>query len=453
MARNLFDVLDKENLTRLNVSYDWRTDRVFMLASREWDETVDWSAYNHSFLLATPLTASPCQLPDADVWDLFERYGLRDHLERVVGLLRKGRHHFIDCLYCGPLGIRFMNNVHSDLLGLNNRSHAIRAGGIRRHGPDENEIDVIIDGLNLGRGMSFKNFAARIPYGGNKITVMMDPLDLGDMKTLGFLSYALDCSRNFTGPDMDFPPEMADVLKRHFTMQITGGPNGPLGPTGTPTAYGVYLAARQAAKFKWGSESLVDKRVAVQGLGAVGEPLAVRYLEDGAFLIVADKCEDRAAAFKEKHGERVEVVSSDGILGVEADLFSPCAVGGLISEDIIDKLKFGIIIGGANNLLKASSQEEEFVLAGKLAARGILYQVEWWHNVGGVLCGCEEYENQENASMVNVLKKVEDICTKHTWENFEQAKERGITPTENAYRSAEDAIYAKQCWSGRKLFG
>ena len=442
MKNSIFDLMHKEDINHLKISYDWKTDSSLLYASKEWDENIKWDEYNKNFTASSFLTKENRSYQNEELKSIFKNYELEEYLESIIELLRKGRHIFIDCYYSKKYNIRFMNNVHCDYLGLNNRSQAIRAGGIRRHELHEKEYDVIIDGLNLGRGMSFKNFAARIPYGGTKITVMMSPLDLNNLEVIGFLSYCLDRSRNFTGPDMGFPPEMADVIKENFSLNITGGPGGPLGATGTPTALGVYYAVKQACKYLFNNESLNGVSIAIQGLGAVGSYLAEYYLKESASLIVCDLDESNSNALKEKYPDAdITITTTDKILFTEADIFSPAAVGGLITKEIIPKMKFKGIFGGANNLLKASSQEEEYELAKELKKYGILYQIDWWHNVGGVLCGCEEYENQQSASMSHVTEKVKQICSEHTWNNLIEARDAGITPTENAYQKAEKAIY------------
>jgi len=442
MKNSIFDLMHKEDLTHLRISYDWKSDTSLLYAAKEWDEDIDWENYNKEFTASSFLTKSNYSCSDTETRRLFCNSGIEEYLETIIELLRKGRHIFIDCYYSKKNNIRFINNVHCDYPGVNNKSHSIRAGGIRRHDLDEDEYDVIIDGLNLGRGMSFKNFAAGIPYGGTKITVMMKPLALKNLRIVGFLAYCLDKSRNFTGPDMGFPAEMADVMKEHFTLNITGGPGGPLGATGIPTALGVYYAVKQACKFVYQSESLKGKKIAIQGLGSVGRCLAEHYLNEDASLIISDTNKNNCRMLKEKFPDaNISVVPSDEILFVDAHIFSPAAIGGIIHKEIIPKLKFKIIFGGANNLLKASSQEEEFELADMLQMHGILYQVDWCHNVGGVLCGSEEYEEQQLASMTNVIDKVRKICTEYTWKNLLEAKEKGITPTENVYRKAEKAIY------------
>lgn len=439
---SLFAVLREEGLTTLRINYGWRTDKAVLSGAREWEDDVKWSDYSKKFYGSSALTSNNVHLSDRETRETFQKHSSLKYLESVINLMRNGRHCLIECYYWKKKDVRFVSNVHNDVLGLNNRRHAIRAGGIRRHEPDEDEYDVIIDGLNLARAMTFKNAAARIPYGGSKLTVMSDPVDLEDMDEIGFLSYAVDRSRLFTGPDMGYPLELADVMQESYTRNITGGSKGPLGPTGTPTAYGVYLAAKQAAKFRFGSDSLKGRRIAVQGLGAVGLPLAGHYVGEGAQLVVTDVDEEAVANLRSKYPEAsIDVVEPDEIYSVGADVFSPCAIGGILTEDRIPELKFKIIIGGANNTLKATSQEEEYELARALDKAGILYQIDWWHNVGGVICGAEEYEKQEDASMDNVLAKIGEICTQDTWENLNRAKELGITPTESAYGTVEKMIY------------
>jgi leucine dehydrogenase len=278
--------------------------------------------------------------------------------------------------------------------------------------------------------------------GGCKTTVQMPPVDLDDLEQVGFLAFATDRTRNTAGPDMNFPPELADVVKQHFSLHFVGGPAGPLGPTGTPTAHGVHAAVRQAARFLWGSESLGERTIAVLGLGAVGRPLAGLYLADGARLVVCDRSPAAVRALLEAHpGAPIEVVAPEEILGVEADILSPAAAGGLLTAENIPGLRFAIVMGGANNVLRASSQEEEIVLARQLAEHGVLYQVDWWHNIAGVMAGYEEYVEQEHADMGRLLAKVEALCSESTWHNLSAAAEAGITPTEQAYRTVEREAY------------
>jgi leucine dehydrogenase len=439
---SLFTVLIKEGLNRFQIHYDWRTDQAVLYSAREWDDYIQWCEYNKSFTVFSPLTRDARFCNDLETRGLFQKYGLMDYLERVIGLMRKGRHIMLDGYYLKSKDIRFICHVHSVKCGINNRSQAVVMGGIRRHEPEEEEIDVIIDGMNLARGMSFKNVAAMVPCGGCKITVQAKPVDLSDLDEVGFLAYANDRCRNTTGPDMRYPPELADVVKKHFSLGFAGAANGPLGPSGGPTAYGTYHAMKQAAKFVFGSESLKGKTVAIQGLGAVGHVLAEYLIQEDARLIVCDSDEKTIRGLKEKYPEQsISVVDPEDIYYVDADIFSPSAIGGIITKERIPGMKFKIILGGANNQLKASSQEEEYDLARELEKAGITFQVAWWHNIGGVMSGYEEFVNQEKADIKTLYTKIEELCSKQTWSNLSMAKELGITPTEMAYKTVEDKIY------------
>jgi glutamate dehydrogenase/leucine dehydrogenase len=442
MKKSVFEVLRAEGLNRLRIYYNWRRDEFSLYAAREWDADTPFARYNAAFTLWT-LTPSPGRyLNDAETEAAFHKHKMGLHLGEIKALMRKGRHILMDCYYHDGLDIRFVNHIHSDKRGVNNRCSSIVMGGIRRHEPGEDEIDVFIDGMNLGRGMTFKNVAAGLSMGGCKTTVQMSPIDLDDLDQVGFLAYATDRTRNTAGPDMNFPPDLADVVNQHFSLNFVGGPKGPLGPTGTPTAHGVHMAVKQGVKLLWGAESLAGKTIAMQGLGAVGYHLASAYLKDGARLIVCDRDPAAIDRLLSAHpGAPVRVVAPEEILRLEADILSPAAGGGILTAENIPTLRFKLIMGGANNVLKASSQEEEIVLAHLLTKQGVLYQVDWWHNIGGVMAGYEEYVQQKEANLDLLLQKVGKLCTEKTWENLYEAHREGITPTERAYRVVEREVY------------
>ena len=443
MEKSLFIPLKRENLTTLFIYYHWKKDIVTLQAGREWEKETNWSRYGKDFTFEHALTNNNVYLGDQETWNLFKKYDLAGYLDEIIDLIKKGKHQGIECFFDKEHDIHFISNMHSNILGINNGYHAIRSGGIRRHEPGEEELEVIIDGLNLSRAMSFKNAGAQIPFGGSKITVQCRPLDLKDFKTIGFLAYALDRTRSFTGPDMGFSPELADVMRREgYSINIAGGFDSTIGPTGSPTAYGVYLAMREAVKFKFGKESLKEMSVVVQGVGAVGYPLVKKYLtEEGARIFVSDTVRDPVKKLVEQFPQSVKEIDSKDIYTIDADIFAPCAIGGIIGEENIKELKYSIIMGAANNQLKATSQEEEIRLSKELAKRDILFQVAWMHNTGGVIAGMEEYVNREKASMNNIMSHTEKVCKAGVRENLYSSEKEGLTPTEMAYKYYGSKIY------------
>ncbi len=439
---SVFNVLAEEGLTTLEVFYNRQEDKFTLRGMKEWEESVRWDKYMVEFTHEDILTDDYRSVGTKALVRVFSNLGLEDYLRKIENLLREGKHHGIEFYHNHRLNIRVMYCKSVNALGIRNKRHAIRAGGIRRHEPDEAEIDVLMDGLNLARAMAYKNALAGIPYGGSKILVQCAPVDLSDFEVLGFLAYIIDRTRSFTGPDIGFEPAMTDIMRQRFTNSITGGTKSPLGPTGGVTAYGGYLAIKEASDFVYGSPSLAGKRIAIQGLGACGYPLAEYLLREGATLIVSDI--DKSQIDKLQRAWNTDVVKSvqpEDIYAVTADIFSPCAVGGIITEDITDKFKFDIIMGLANNQIRATSRYKEIEIARQLARAGILFVVEWAYNIGGVLAGWAEYIFGEEASFAKIKPRIELICRDNLRKLLDEAKRADKTPTELIYGKVEDALY------------
>lgn len=442
MKRSITVPMKGEGLTTMKIRYDYKTDHFTMEALKQWEPDLDFSRYNEDFYVESILTDDVVYYNTKQVRELFKKYDLEDYLNEIQELIRKGKHFGIEAYYHEGYDVLYMSNQHSRKLGVNNKLHATLAGGIRRHDKDEEEIEVIIDGLNLGRGMSFKNVAGHLNMGGCKQTVTMDPIDLDDLKVVGFLGFCIDNCRTMTGPDMNFPTELADVENEHFSMQYTNGPKtSVLGETGKPTAYGVYKTMKQAVKYKEGTESLDGKSVTLIGLGAVGWYMGEYLLQENVKLYVADLNPKRAEQFIKEHDGDITSIPLDGAYFNECDILCPCAIGGQFSDETIPKLNCKYIWGSSNNGLKASSTEEEIRLAEMLKDRDIVFQVEWWHNTAGVICGYHEYVYGQDATEERLYKDIDDSMPKSTYMNLKMADELGITPVENAYRLANDIIY------------
>lgn len=439
---SLFTPFKERGLTSLKIQNNWKTGEVRLWAAREWEPDIDFSVYNKAFYAESILTENAAFLNTKQVWEMYEEYGLKEHLQAVVDLVKAGRHFGIEAYYYEKYDMRFMYNQHNRSMGLHNKRRGMFTGGIRRHELDEPELEVIKDGLNLGRAMSFKNVPAGVHYGGAKTVVQMDPLDLNNLDQLGFLAYCIDKARGMSTPDMKLPNEMVDIIVEKFSKQWLAGANSLFGSSAIPTGIGVFHALKQAVRFEMGSDRLDGICVAVQGLGDVGATIADLLVKENAKLIVADITNEVAERFKAKYPEHeITVVPVDQILDVEADVFCPCAIGGIITEANIPNLKFKIIIGAANNQLNATSQEEEIRLAKLLAEKGILFQIDWWHNCGGVIVAIDEYELGEQTTFEAVVEKVIDRVSKLTWKKLNEAAEKGITPTEAIYAECEEIVY------------
>lgn len=442
-GEGIFNVMDKMDLTTLEIFQNRMENRFLMKGMKEWDDDLEFYNYGREFSYVDILTENYKAMGTGELVAGFREMGLGDYLARVEQLLREGRHEGIELFYHRKRDIRVAFCKHSVTLGLENRQHVMRAGAMRRHEPDEPEIEVIIDGLNLSRAMTYKNAISALPYGGCKTVVQCAPVKLDDYETIGFLSYVPDRCRVFVGADMGLDEEMVDVIRNSFTSNFVGGTKSPLASTGRPTAYGEFLAIKEACDITYGNRDLSGKTIAIQGLGHVGFPLAEYLLDDGAGLIVTDIDRGKVDALQQRYGsDLVRYVSPDEIYTVEADIFSPCAMGGVITEERIPQFRYKIILGSANNQLKATSKEAEIGLAKKVAEAGILFVVDWAHNNGGVIAASVLWQLQEEATEEQLNPKIELPCRTNFRKLLEEAREKGKTPTELVYEKVEAMVYS-----------
>jgi len=152
--------------------------------------------------------------------------------------------------------------------------------------------------------------------------------------------------------------------------QIGGNPS-PM------TARGVWVGVKAAALKKFGDASLKGKSVSILGVGAVGMELARLIHEEGGTLVVADVNEKATTEARERFDARV--AAPEDAAAADVDIFAPCALGGAINVDTIDRLKAKVVAGAANNQLKTPEMDEA------LKARGILYAPDYVINAAGVI--------------------------------------------------------------------
>ena len=156
---------------------------------------------------------------------------------------------------------------------------------------------------------------------------------------------------------------------------------GGSGDTSNLTGLGVYLGMKACARAVWGSDSLEERTVAIQGFGNVGTRTAKHLLDEGVRLVVTDTFKD---ALDRALDLGATVVEPETVYDVECDIFSPCALGGVLNGETIPRLKCSIVAGGANNQLLEESDGAE------LKRRGILYAPDYVINAGGIInVACE----------------------------------------------------------------
>jgi leucine dehydrogenase len=208
------------------------------------------------------------------------------------------------------------------------------------------------------------------------------------------------------------------------------------------TAYGVYVGTKAAARFRWGSDRLAGKTVAVQGAGKVAYYLMQHLHAEGSKLIVTDIDEEKIKRAVQEFGARP--VPPNAIYDQEADIFSPNALGAVINDDTLPRLKVEIIAGGANNQLAEDRHGDE------LERRGILYAPDYVINGGGVI---NVYGELHRWPVERAKKKAGEIYDT-LLRIFEMAKREKIPTYKAADRLAQQRIAAvgslDRMWVGRR---
>jgi leucine dehydrogenase len=293
--------------------------------------------------------------------------------------------HFVTDDKCG---LKAIIAVHSTHLGP-------AAGGARFWHYAEDE-DAVVDALRLSRGMSYKNAMAGLPLGGGKSVILAPESRQKSTDMLHAFGKAVDRlgGRYVTAEDVGIGVnDMIEV--RRSTRYVAGLPNSAGDVGGDPgphTALGVFLGIKAAVKHALGKDSLDGLHIAMQGAGSVATGVALHACAEGARLSIADV--DQAKAKKLADATGGEVVSPDDVLGLEADVVSPNALGAILNERSIAALRTPVVAGAANNQLATPED------GARLHARGILYAPDYVINAGGIINVCTEYLADGDASLV-----------------------------------------------------
>lgn len=272
------------------------------------------------------------------------------------------------------------------------------AGGCRvaAYGsPDE----ALTDALRLSQGMSYKNALADLPAGGGKAVLYRIDPDVSREATFEAFGAQVEAlgGRYITAEDVGTSvSDMLAVARR--TRFVAGLPpqGGQAGGDPSPwTALGVFVSLEAAI-----GRPLAGARVAVQGLGSVGFKLCERLHAAGTRLVVADVNQARTELAQRQFG--AEIARVDRIHAVEADVFSPNALGASLNAQTIPELGARVVCGGANNQLATAADGD------RLAARGIVYAPDYVVNAGGIINVMAEYLKEPDDAIEARVRAIAD---------------------------------------------
>jgi leucine dehydrogenase len=322
-------------------------------------------------------------------------------------------------------GLHAIISVHDTTLGPS-------LGGMRMW-PYASEDEAMTDVLRLSKGMTYKSAVAHTGLGGGKAVVIGDPKSTKSEALFLAMGRFVDSlgGSYITAEDVNIGVPDLEIVRRS-TRYVTGlsREDGGSGNPSPYTAYGVFLGVRAACGWKFGSDDLSGRTVAVQGVGAVGTALVERLVKAGAKVTVADIKQEKVDELVARFG--VSASTQDEIVGLECDVLAPCALGAVINDRTIDRLRCKVIAGGANNVLHEARHGH------LLAERGILYAPDYVINAGGIINVSVEFRDggydQETA-----LQSIERIpqALKEVWTISE---DQGIPPNEAADHLAEQIL-------------
>lgn len=295
----------------------------------------------------------------------------------------------------------------------------------------ETEEQALSDALRLSKGMTYKSAASGCNHGGGKAVIWGDPkTDKSEemFRALGKYVQALR-GRFVTGTDVGTTPEDF-VLASQETQYVVALPEafGGSGDSSIITAFGVWKGIKACAKEVFGDDSLKGLRVAVQGVGKVGYHLVEHLHDEGAIITVTDISQDNIARVVEKFP--VKAVSPDEIYDVECDIFSPNALGAIINDETIPRLRCRIVAGAANNQLKERRHGDI------LHQKGILYAPDYVINAGGLIQVADELQGYNRDRAFRKAGQIYDLLSKI----FHISRTEGIPSHQAADRLAERRI-------------
>lgn len=268
------------------------------------------------------------------------------------------------------------------VIAVHSRTRGPAAGGTRamHYSSYAGAID---DAMRLAGAMTLKMAAADLPMGGGKSVIALprprheiDDLTWRRILSIHAENLSVLNGSYWTGPDVGTTSTDMDLvhIESTFAFGRSAAAGGP-GSSAPATAQGVFAAIKASAR-EAGINRLAGRRIAIQGLGAVGMELARLASQDAANLVVTDVDPERC---RRARGFGALVVEPDEILQISSDVFAPCAMGEVIDLEVAQRIPTAVIAGAANNVLADAAVGDE------LSRRGIVYAPDFVANAGGAI--------------------------------------------------------------------
>jgi leucine dehydrogenase len=341
----------------------------------------------------------------------------------VIGQMANMGHEQI--LFCNDeaTGLKAIIAVHNTILG--------PALGGTRIWAYQNELEALNDVLRLSRGMTYKNSISGLNLGGGKAVIIGDSKTIKSealMRRFGKFVNSL-AGKYITAEDVGVSPIDMNWVSME-TKHVVGLP-GKSGDPSPVTAYGVYMGMKACAKLQFGTDSLEGKKIAIQGVGHVGEYLVKHLTQENAEVYITDINQDALARVSKTYG--ATAVGLDEIYDVNMDVYAPCALGATVNDETLERLKCSIIAGAANNQLKVEGEHGVDVMK-----KGIIYAPDFALNAGGVI-NC--FSEVQGLSAEWAHNKAEEIYST-VFNIVKRSQDENIPTYQIANKMAEERIEA-----------
>jgi leucine dehydrogenase len=320
-------------------------------------------------------------------------------------------------------GLKAIIAIHNSVLGP-------ALGGLRMW-PYATEQDALNDVLRLSRGMTYKAAVSGLNLGGGKAVIIGDPSkDKSEALFRAFGRFVNSLNgRYITAEDVGI--DVNDMEHVYRETEFVTGVHQVHGGSGDPspfTAFGTLQGLMAAMQVQFGNEDVGKYSFAVQGVGHVGMEYVKLLRERGAKVFVTDINAESVQRAVDDYG--AEAVAADQIYDVDADVYSPCALGGTINDATLDRLKCRIICGAANNQLANNEIGDE------VQRRGILYAPDYAVNAGGLMNVSLEIDGYNRERAMRMLRTIYFNLARI----FEISKRDSIPTYLAADRMAEERI-------------
>ena len=291
-----------------------------------------------------------------------------------------------------------------------------RAFGATRLWAYQNQEQALTDALLLSKTMSYKLAMAGYKYGGAKAVIIRPKIIINRPKFLQTYVQAVDelAGKFITGQDVGLLMDDVKIMKAK-SKNIVGTKIDPV----KYTAIGLFIALEVCLNEIFGSKSVQGRSFAVQGLGNIGQGL-IRNIYSGAKTIYATDINPERCKAAKKMFSNIKIVEPAAIYRLPADVFSPCALGGILNKSSVEKLRCKIVLGGANSQLSDDS------IGIKLHQKGILYAPDYVVNAGGVISIIDEFEHSQPKPS-RIIKRLQVI--KKNLKNIIDISKKNNQPT------------------------